>query len=145
MMTLKKSALLVRKGFTLIEMLIVIGIIGIMLTFAVRNFTGLGGTAEITKARADIGSISTLLQAYKTLGGTYPSDSQGLQALVTKPTTSPKPKSWIQQMPEVPLDPWDGKLQYKRSGSVDSRNPEIISSGPDGIFGNDDDISSQNL
>jgi len=141
---MKKSTLRLRKGFTLIEMVIVIGLIALILGAAITNFTGVFETGNLTKSKDDVLKLNAALTSYRTLAGSYPSDAQGLEALVTKPTTSPKPKMWTQQFDEIPLDPWETPYKYRRSGSKDSRKPEVISAGPDKQFGTDDDISSQN-
>jgi len=140
---MKNSPALLRKGFTLLEMVIVIGIIAVLLAVAAKNFIGAGTLAEVKKAEADMQTLTTAIESYKIMGGSYPSEAQGLKALEVRPSTAPKPRSWTQQMKEVPTDPWGNAYTYKRSGSVLSNKPELITAGPDGIFGNEDDISSQ--
>ena len=89
-------------------------------------------------------SFETSLEQYKTLGGRYPTTSQGLEAMVKKPTDSPIPRRWNSTLKEEALlDPWDTKYKYEFPGKKDARTPEITSAGPDGEFGTDDDQSSQ--
>jgi len=68
---------------------------------------------------------------------------QGLKALVERPTSDPLPREWAQALPEIPRDDWRKPYRYQFPGSKIPNEPEIISAGPDGIFGNEDDLSSQ--
>lgn len=130
-------------GFTLLEMVIVLGIIAMILGGAIFAMKGITGQAKISQTNADFKSIQNALDMYKLIGGTYPSTSQGLKALVDKPTSAPKPSRWSQSMKSEPLDPWKRPYGYKFPGKKKSDEPEIISMGPDGIEGNEDDLSSQ--
>jgi len=130
-------------GFTLLEMVIVLGIIAMILGGAIFAMKGITGQAKISQTNADFKSIQNALDMYKLIGGTYPSTSQGLKALVEKPNSAPKPSKWSQSMKAEPLDPWKNPYGYKFPGKKNPSEPEIISKGPDGIEGNEDDISSQ--
>ncbi|MDA7919306.1 type II secretion system protein GspG, partial [Akkermansiaceae bacterium] len=101
--------------------------------------------AEEATAAGDMASFLGALQAYKNIGGMYPSTSQGLEALKKRPQSSPQPRDWVQALAdeEALLDPWDTKYKYKYPSSKDPSRPEIISAGPDKQFGSEDDISSQ--
>ena len=90
-----------------------------------------------------VNGVETKLEEYRMLGGMYPSQAQGLDALVTKPSLAPVPKRYTQLYDELPLDAWSKKLKYAYPGKKDPTKPEVISSGPDGQFGTEDDISSQ--
>lgn len=132
------------KGFSLLEMVIVMGIIALILGGAIFAMSGVSDVAKLKRAQADLTSISTALMSYKTMADTYPSDSQGLQALVEKPTSAPIPSNYVPIMEDgVPLDPWDNDYIYKRKGSIKPNKPEVISMGPDGELNTDDDLSSQ--
>ncbi|MDB4548470.1 type II secretion system protein GspG [Akkermansiaceae bacterium] len=99
---------------------------------------------KASTARQDMTSFSSALEAYKLIGGMYPSTSQGLEALVKRPQSSPQPRNWVQAVEErALLDPWDTKYKYEYPGSKDPSRPEIISAGPDKQFGSEDDMSSQ--
>ena len=100
---------------------------------------------KASTARQDMTSFSSALEMYKNIGGNYPSNSQGLEALAKRPRSSPRPRDWVQAMDgeEFLFDPWDTKYKYEYSGSYDSSRPEIISAGPDKQFGSEDDMSSQ--
>ena len=131
------------RGFSLLEMIAVLGIIALLLGLAAVAVQGTGDSAKITAAQGQLQTLEGKVMSYKRIGNTYPSQNQGLEALVTRPASSPKPRQWAQELKDVPLDPWDKKYQYKFPGSVDARLPEILSAGPDGQFNTEDDISSQ--
>ena len=99
---------------------------------------------KASTARQDMTTFSSALEAYKNIGGMYPSTSQGLEALVKRPTSSPRPRDWVLFVEEWGLlDHWDTKNKYECPGSKDPSRPEIISAGPDKQFGSEDDMSSQ--
>ncbi len=97
----------------------------------------------ITVMEGDFSAIETALQTYKTNNGNYPSQSQGLKALVEKPTTAPRPRRWVQIMDKVPTDPWDNVYVYKFPGTKDRSRPELVSLGKDGLADTEDDFSNQ--
>ena len=101
--------------------------------------------AEEARAAGDMASFLGALQAYKNIGGMYPSTSQGLEALIKRPQSSPQPRDWVQALAdeEALLDPWDTRYNYEYPGSKDPSRPEIMSAGPDKQFGSEDDMSSQ--
>ena len=104
-----------------------------------------GGNPRVYACRGNFTSLKSNLDLYKMNGlKGYPTTEQGLQALVEKPTTEPIPEDWIQMLKPVKLlDPWGNPYTYYFPGTKNPNKPEIISSGPDGVFGNDDDLSSQ--
>ena len=132
-----------KQGMTLLEIVIVVAIIGIILGAGLGFFGGALGGAKITAAQAKINGLKALLESYKTLAGSYPTTNQGLQALVERPSTSPKPRNWVQQAKSVPVDPWQIEYAYKFPSANDPTTYEIISAGPDLQLGTEDDISSQ--
>lgn len=133
------------KGFSLFEMVIVMGIIGLILGGAIYTMGGITESAKVSQADQDMGTLMTGLESYKRNGGNYPTTDQGLEALYEKPTTAPRPRRWVQMVKkeEGLSDPWDTKYKYQFPGSKDPNLPEIISAGPDRKFGTDDDQSSQ--
>lgn len=133
----------VRAGFSLLEMVIVLGIIAVIIGGAITVMGKVGDGAKRTRVSGDFNSLGAALRMYSTNNGRFPTTQQGLQALVEKPTTTPPAKRWTKLMDEVPLDPWQNPYGYKFPGSEDASMFEIISVGPDGIEGNEDDISSQ--
>ena len=130
-------------GFTLLEMVIVLGIIAMILGGAIFAMKGIAGTAKVSQVKADFHSIDTSLMGYQLLAGNFPTTQQGLQALVTKPTSTPVPRSYNQILKKVPLDPWKNEYGYRFPGSKNAAEPEIYSKGPDGIDKTADDLSSQ--
>ena len=131
------------RGFTLLEMVIVLGIIGLIVGAAIGlsgNFMGLG---REVKTEGVLQTISSSLKAYQIRAKHFPSESQGLQALVERPTTAPTPRRWERGFETLPKDGWEQDFVYKYPGSKDPSQPEIISKGKDGELGTDDDISSQ--
>ncbi|YCM44994.1 type II secretion system protein GspG [Verrucomicrobiaceae bacterium 227] len=133
------------RGFSLFEMVIVMGIIGLILGGAIFSMGKIKNSAEISTCDQSLGSLATNLENYKNIGGHYPSQSQGLEALITKPSTAPRPRRWTQTLDSDKslYDPWGTKLEYHYPGKQDPTRPEIISAGPDKVFGGEDDQSSQ--
>jgi general secretion pathway protein G len=132
-----------RSGFTLLEMVIVLGIIAMILGGAIFAMKGIGETAKISQAEADFKTIDTSLMSYKLLAGVFPTTQQGLRALVEKPSSTPVPRRWNQISKKVPLDPWKNEYDYRFPGKKNAAEPEIFSKGPDGQEGTADDLSNQ--
>lgn len=133
------------RGFSLFEMVIVMGIIGLILGGAIYSMGKIKDSAAIGTADQDMKTFESSLEQYKNIGGMYPTTSQGLEALYKKPTDSPRPRRWTQTIDkeDALFDPWDTKYKYQYPGSQDPSRPEIISAGPDKSFGTDDDQSNQ--
>lgn len=130
-------------GFTLLEIVIVLGIIAVILGGSIAVVGKLGEGAKLQRVESDFNTISSAISTYKLNAGMEPSTSQGLQALITKPASAPKPKRWTQLATEIPLDPWQHPYQYRNPGKKDTSTFEIFSVGPDGQPGTEDDLSSQ--
>ena len=131
------------RAFTLMEMILVLGIIALLLGVGTYFMVDVLGDAEEGKAKADIKAISTSLIRYKTKARIYPSEQQGLDALVTRPTGSPEPASWKQFMkPQGIIDPWGRKYEYRYPGKYNSDSYDIFSLGFDGKEGTEDDIGN---
>lgn len=140
-----------RKGFTLIELMIVVVIVGILATLLIPRIMDRPEEARRIKAKADIKSIESALKLYKLDNGSYPTTEQGLQALISKPEISPVPNRWREggylEAKEVPKDPWGNPFYYTSPGA-DGRDFLIISYGADGESGGtgkNADISSSEL
>lgn len=139
------------RGFTLMEIMVVVVIIGLMATMLVPRIMSLPDKAGVTKAKAEIATLSQALKMYKLDNGYYPSTEQGLMALIQQPSGEPealnwKPDGYIEGS-EVPKDPWGRTYLYRSPGSGGA-DFEIISLGKDGKEGGsgyDADISSTNL
>ena len=140
----------VEHGFTLIEILIVIVILGILAGLIVPRIMGRPEEARRMKARVQIESIETALKLYKLDNGVYPSTEQGLQALVETPTIGQAPRKWRKggylEKGKVPRDPWDSDYVYLSPGL--HGDFDLISYGPDGEpggEGRDADINNWEL
>ncbi len=134
-----------RSGFTLLEMVIVLGIIAMILGGAIFAMKGIGDAAKVSQVEADFKSFESALAMYRINAGTYPTTQQGLRALVERPSSSPQPRRWVQVMSTIPTDPWGAEYRYQFPGSKRANEFEIISNGPDGQPNTSDDLSSQDL
>ena len=131
-------------GFTFIEIMVVVIILGILAAIVLPKFTGRTQEAKITAAKSQIGVFSTTLDAYELDNGRYPTTEQGLEALRKQPTTPPVPKKWkgpYVQNP-IPLDPWENSYVFKSPGTQNTRSFDLLSYGPDNKEGGDDDIKN---
>ncbi len=131
------------KGFTLLEIVIVLGIIAVILGGSIAVVGKMGNSAKLQRVTSDFNTISSAVKMYKLNAGTVPTTQQGLDALVKKPASTPVPKRWTQVATEVPMDPWQQPYLYRYPGKKDAGEFEIYTKGPDGQDGTEDDISSQ--
>jgi general secretion pathway protein G len=132
-----------RAGFTLLEMVIVLGIIAMILGGAIFAMRNIGESAKLTQADNDFKSLQSGLAMYKLNAGQLPTTQQGLRALYEKPTAAPMPRRWTRILDKVPLDPWGNEYIYRFPGKKNPGDFEIISKGKDGMENTDDDLSSQ--
>ena len=121
------------KGFTLIEIMVVVVIIGILAAFVAPKILGRTDEARVTAAKADIATISQALKMYRLDNQRYPTSAQGLNALVVKPETDPKPKNWKPYLDKLPKDPWGADYQYLSPGVKGEF--DVFSFGADGVAG----------
>ena len=133
------------RGFTLLEVLVVVAILGILAALVVPQIMGRPDEAKRVAAKADIGALQQALKLYRLDNGFYPSTDQGLQALVQRPTTQPTPNNWKQggYLERLPRDPWGGDYQYLSPGV--HGEIDIFSFGADrarGGEGNNADIGN---
>ena len=133
------------RGFSLLEMVIVLGIIALILGAAISFSGGITSAAREQAAEAKLREFSAKLETYRMVAGMYPSETQGLQALVEKPTSAPEPRRWKAQFKSLPKDPWGQEYQYHYPGRTDTSTYEILSKGEDMEEGTEDDLSSQAL
>ena len=130
-------------GFTLMEIMLVLMIIALLVGFGVGMMKNVGGQAERQAAAAGVRNWETNLIRYKTEALIYPTTAQGLQAMVTKPTSDPVPRRWMQFADANALnDPWGRKFQYRNPGRHNPSSYDVFSLGPDGIEGTEDDIGN---
>jgi general secretion pathway protein G len=129
------------RGFTLIELMVVIIILGILAVYIGPKIMGRPGEAKQVKAKVDIAALETALKLYKLDNGTYPATEQGLQALVEKPETGNVPRKWREggylEKGKVPKDPWSNDFLYLSPGV--HGDFDIISYGLDGVPGGEDE------
>ena len=132
---------LLRSGFTLMEMILVLAIIGILVGLGIFAMKGVVGDAEIGKAMADIRTLQTNIVRYRTMAGFVPSQAQGLEAMAKKPSGNPAPRSWRQLMDSSALtDPWGHPEHYRNPGKKETGGYDVYSMGPDGQEGTQDDV-----
>lgn len=134
-----------REGFTLIELMVVIVILGVLAGLIVPQFMDEPQKARVVKAKLQMESISTALNKFYIDNGFYPTTEQGLEALVTKPSGGRTPKNYASSgyLPKVPKDPWGGKYIYISPGKHGKF--DLISYGADGASGGtegDSDVNS---
>ena len=122
-------------GFTLIEIMVVIAIIGILATLIVPKIMGRPDEARATAAKQDVGTIVQALKLYRLDIGRYPTTDQGLKALVEKPTAEPVPQNWKGggYLDSLPKDPWGNLYQYSNPGT--NGEIDVYSFGADGKSG----------
>lgn len=137
-----------QSGFTLIEIMIVVVILGILASIVVPNLMESPNKARVVKAQQDIRTLEGALNLYKLDNFNYPSTDQGLEALVNKPAGQPEAKNWKKHgyIKKVPKDPWGNEYLYLNSGT--QGDIEIFTYGADNRKGGVDantDISSKTL
>jgi general secretion pathway protein G len=123
------------QGFTLIEVMVVVVILGILAAFMVPRITGHTDDAREVKVKHDLQTLKTALELYKLDNYVYPTTDQSLQALVAKPTIPPEPRQWREggYLDAVPNDPWGFPYNYLSPG--EHGDFDIYSLGADGQFG----------
>ncbi len=131
------------KGFTIIELMVVLVIIGVLASLIVPNVLGRAQEAKVSAAKTDLKSLEQALKLYKLDNQRYPTAEQGLNALVSKPQTPPEPQNWKGYIEALPQDPWRNPYQYVIPGV---HGPiDLVSFGADGVLGGegeDADIGS---
>ena len=117
-------------GFTLVEILVVVVILGILAAIIVPKVINRPAQARVVRAQQDISSIQSALDLYKLDNGFYPTTDQGLVALAIKPTTPPSPQNWHQYLAQSPMDPWGSPYHYLNPG--EHSDVDIFTYGPTG-------------
>ncbi len=126
-----------RKGFTLIELMVVIVILGLLAALVAPKFLKRGEEAKVTTTEVQMKNIEQALKLYKLHNSFYPTTEQGLKALVEKPEEDPVPKNWKgPYIEKIPKDAWENDFIYISDG----KQFNLISPGPDGEEGTEDDL-----
>ena len=129
-------------GFTLLEIMLVVMIIALLAGSAIYLMGGNLGYAQNVRVKSDIQGIAIELKMYQASNGFLPTTEQGLQALVSRPDTDPKPTQWHQWMDKLPVDPWQNPYVYENPGKHNPNSYDLYSEGPDRKPGTDDDIGN---
>ncbi|WP_211185226.1 type II secretion system major pseudopilin GspG [Thalassotalea algicola] len=134
-----------QSGFTLLEVMVVIVILGILASMVVPNLMGSQERANVQKAVSDVTALETSLSMYKMDNYNYPSTEQGLEALVSETDIEPLPRRFPEEgyIKRLPNDPWGNEYQLLNPG--ENGKVDIFSMGPDGEAGTEDDIGNWNL
>lgn len=122
-----------QSGFSLIEIMVVIVIIGLLVGIVAPNVIGRADEARAQKVQADFSAIQTALKMYRIDNFVYPSTEQGLEALVTRPSSTPVPRNWKNYLESLPMDPWGRPYLYVSPG--ESHDYDIYTLGADGVSG----------
>jgi general secretion pathway protein G len=139
-MNMKKA-----QGFTLLEVMVVIVILGILASMVVPNLMGSQERANMQKAVSDVTALETSLSLYKMDNYDYPTTEQGLEALVNQSDIDPEPRRFPEDgyIKRLPKDPWGNEYVLLNPG--EQSKMDVFSVGPDGEAGTEDDIGNWNL
>ena len=135
------------EGFTLVEILLVVVIIGVLAAMVVPNFAGKKSKAQQAAAVADIeANLAVALDMYEMDVGRFPTTEQGLKALIEVPSTPPVPDDWggpYLKKKVIPTDPWGQEYFYRSPGTYNQEGYDLFSLGADGVESDDDIINWQ--
>ncbi len=134
-------------GFTLIEIMVVVVILGILAAFAVPNIMDNPERARMTKAEHDIRQLESQMEMYRLDNHRYPTTDQGLEALVERPRSDPEPRNWKEggYMRSLPSDPWGGEYQYLAPDDAGDGRVLIYTYGPEGRRAGEPKVTNRDL
>lgn len=140
-----KTRLKTQQGFTLIEVMVVLLIIGIMASMIAPQILGTQEEAQLKKAAVDVQTLESALTRYKLSNNVFPTTEQGLDALISVPTIDPIPRNYPDKgyITRLPEDPWGNAYQLISPGELGTI--DVYSNGPDGEPGTEDDIGNWNI
>lgn len=131
----RRSILRAEAGYTLFEIMLVLGIIAVLVGSAIYMLSGNIDVAKEQRVQSDIQAISMQLRTYEMLNYRKPTTDQGLKALVQQPSGDPKPRHWKKLMEAVPIDPWGNEYIYRNPGKYKTDGFDLYSLGPQGKEG----------
>ena len=140
-MTIQKQRHFREAGYTLFEIMLVLGIISVLVSAAIYSLAGNIDVAKEQRVTSDIQAISMQLRTYEMLNFRKPTTEQGLQALVQPPNSDPKPQRWKKLMETLPVDPWGNPYVYMSDGRSQFSLLSLGRDGKEGGEGVDADIS----
>ncbi|MFA7553421.1 MAG: type II secretion system major pseudopilin GspG [Spongiibacteraceae bacterium] len=138
--TMKHQQRSVQAGFSLIEIMVVLVIIGLLVSIVAPNVLNRADDARLQKVQADFAAIETTLKIYRLDNYNYPTSEQGLEALVEKTAIDPIPNNWKKggYLKSLPLDPWGRPYLYLSPAEMGEGDYDLYSLGADGVTGGED-------
>lgn len=132
-------------GFTLVEMVLVLGIVALLVGAGIVSLVGVLDSGKKTRVKADLNTLTAAFRSYETDNMFLPSTEQGVMALVQKPASRPAPVNYTPKLKKLLLDPWGNPYHYKRPGAKDKGGFDVYSAGADGLADTADDIGNWDL
>ena len=130
------------RGFTLVEIMLVLGIIALLVGAGIYSLGDVTSSGKRTRAKADLNTLTAALRGYEVDNTFLPTTEQGLMALVQKPASCLAPANWTPKLKKTILDSWGNPYHYRRPGTKDKGGFDVYSAGPDGIPETGDDIGN---
>jgi len=133
-----------RNAFTLVEIILVVVIIALLATLVLTRLTGRAEQARVAAATAQVSSFKRAIGEFEMDCGRYPTTAEGLRALVERPSGLSEGAKWRRYLDDhsIPKDPWGFEYVYRCPGSVNTDGFDLLSPGPDGKEGTDDDVGN---